>query len=827
MWITFICPSCSAKNYILDGTQGQKMACSACGNILVATGVAHDTGNVPAPAVGAPSVGQRTNPSPRSALLWTLAILCIFLLMSLSSLITWVWIDEIRLKEATAAQAPSESRKPDIEPVVVASLSTSRSDAPPPEAKTLPPVEHNVSVPPAPVKTTSAPPKREPALPAATEEIKKEVKQQTPPPLLEGKGLAIPKAHPRIWWSRERLARARSWLARHRLQPRSDNAWDNGLCYVVTRQPQYARVVIKLMLAFEIPEERLEQVSVDYYRWNDWFPVLFDWTYDAMTEEQRRKLIQRYNHYVEVTSKKPWGGPTMPTNNYYWGYFRNELNWAIATYYESPMARSFLEHALTTRWQKSFTPFAASQARGGVPSEGTQYGRYMLQYPVVPFTTMRLLGRDLFRETDFYRDAIFYMIYGTTPAPTFRKGGQEKPYYQLFPFADDENDGGYPSARSSYYGDFMAAMADEWGEQPVGQYARHWLAGVQPEFSNYVAAVDDPGKQREFGDLPLDYYATSAGYFYLRTRWSPDCTALLLQLGHAPGNSHPHLDQGTFQIWRHARWLSKESTGYSMPFAGSWPTATNAHNGIVFNNRGQANSAPDGPAKILRLESRADYAYAAVDLTPVYRAHKANYPDRDDNPYVGHVVREFLFIRPMETLLVLDRLESTSEKDPANEVVKTFVLHFPEKPQVQGTDSVLGQNGDQALQITTLVPAKPEYEVVDEGDFTGKHYDASFYQYRLEVKDKGQAQSYFLHVLQARDSTGVAIQAQIKDEADGWRVQLDHPTLGHAAVAFKKGMTSTGGAFAYAAKEPPTSLKPLRADVQAIKVTETGPVWGP
>src|SRR5262249_52826950 len=150
------------------------------------------------------------------------------------------------------------------------------------------------------------------------------------------------------------------------------------------------------------------------------------------------------------------------------------------------------------------------------------------------------------------KEAVFYMIYGTTPAPTACKGSG-KLYYQVFPFSDDETDGGHPSATSFYYSDFMAAMADEWRDQPAGQYARHWLARVHPEVSSYVAAVAPPGLQREFNALPLDYYAPSSGYFFLRTGWTPNCTALLLQLGAPPGNSHEHLDQGTFQIWRSGR----------------------------------------------------------------------------------------------------------------------------------------------------------------------------------------------------------------------------------------------------------------------------------
>ncbi|TMQ31489.1 MAG: hypothetical protein E6K70_22630 [Planctomycetota bacterium] len=238
---------------------------------------------------------------------------------------------------------------------------------------------------------------------------------QKPPAPAATNGLTIPKDHPRIWWSPERLEQGRRWLAKTHLQPRADNVWDNALCYVLTRQKAYARPVITAMLAYQIPEERLRQESVDLYRWNDWFPVVFDWTYGAMTPDERQKPIEKYKGYVDGIRNKPWGGPKMPASNYYWGYFRNELNWAIATYHENPMAQTFLEHALSTRWQDSFLPFAAEQAKGGVPAEGTQYGRYMLQYPVVPFTTVRRLGRDLFRETHFYKEATLWLIYATTP----------------------------------------------------------------------------------------------------------------------------------------------------------------------------------------------------------------------------------------------------------------------------------------------------------------------------------------------------------------------------------------------------------------------------
>src|SRR5262249_2922619 len=145
----------------------------------------------------------------------------------------------------------------------------------------------------------------------------------------------------------------------------------------------------------------------------------------------------------------------------------------------------------------------------------------------------------------------------------------------------------------------------------------------------------------------------------------------------------------------------------------------------------------DGPAKVLRLESNSYYSYAAVDLSQVYRAHNSPYPARDDNPYAGSAIREFIFIRPLDALLVLDRLSSSGTATvSAASVTKTFLLHVPNLPTVSG-NSVTEINGNQTLVLTNLLTPAPNYNVVDEGAFTGWHDVASFYQYRIEDTTSG------------------------------------------------------------------------------------------
>src|SRR2546422_744805 len=101
--------------------------------------------------------------------------------------------------------------------------------------------------------------------------------------------LAIPKRHPRIWWTPQRLTAAKKWLLRNHFVPKANDPWGNALCHILTGESTYARAAIKSLMDFSIAEgPLLKGVASDPYRVNDWFPVVYDWTYDAMSMEERR-----------------------------------------------------------------------------------------------------------------------------------------------------------------------------------------------------------------------------------------------------------------------------------------------------------------------------------------------------------------------------------------------------------------------------------------------------------------------------------------------------------------------------------------------------------
>src|SRR2546427_3335920 len=105
-----------------------------------------------------------------------------------------------------------------------------------------------------------------------------------------------------------------------------------------------------------------------------------------------------------------------------------------------------------------------------------------------------------------------------------------------------------------------------------------------------MTATDQPGTDKDYSSLPLDYYGPGMGFLYTRNKWGADATTLLIQMKGVTGTGdHYHEDAGSFQIWRNGQWLSRETTGYGDPLNGfnNGPAlgapAAIAHNVVLFN----------------------------------------------------------------------------------------------------------------------------------------------------------------------------------------------------------------------------------------------------
>ncbi len=661
--------------------------------------------------------------------------------------------------------------------------------------------------------------------------------------------LEIPTAHPRLWWTEERLAGARALFASEPFTPpasvdNADRAMDVALHHLLSGPSgaSSCRLAIDWALSVLV---NTDGVASDIARWEgEGVIVVFDWCFDELTVTEQNTLIERWNTYIATLNDKEWGGIDYEGNNYYLGYWRNTVEWGIASYHENAAAPGFLDYALTTRWEESLRPYLDTEGRGGITQEGSAYGMRTTFYYTLPIISLALLGRDLPNETPFFRELVYWYIYATTPGPTHMLCDGTTPcdLYEVFPFNEDERwyERNLTTNRpQTSFDTYLVPLIAHWAAEPVAGYARRYLEVTgQPVEARFVSYAYPPSAlaavtSRPFDTLPLDYYAAGMGTLYTKSAWADDATAIAVQGLNQVGVGHNHNDEGSFQLWRAGQWLTRESVGYTHLIAGYGGTGevdcanTVGHNGLLSNGagsfgspswHGRSGQAIGRPA-VTRLESRDDYSYMTVDLTPAYQA-SAEWQDRlaeiGGDRRVASMVREFLFIRPLDTLVVFDRIE-TASGSPA-EVSKTFLLHLPTDPVLIDAATVEASAGNQVLRATTLLPAVPTRRVIVEGGTIG--------QYRVELEQVSAGTSYFLNVLQARDTAAANLTLALVDNGASYTLTLVHPTLGSAVVELVKGATSTGGTFGYAAGGAP-SPAPLRTDVQSMSVDTSGPIWTP
>lgn len=608
----------------------------------------------------------------------------------------------------------------------------------------------------------------------------------------------------------------------------SEDPGPKALAYALSGDEEAGRAAVEALMRFDIPEKVLrEGVASDDYRWGAVVPAIYDWCHDLLTEEQRKQFVERYGLIAQAMNAKSWGGPRMPGSNYYNGYMRNGSVFGVAASGESPLAEAALNDALVTRWKNSSLPFYENEAKGGVVGEGSQYDRYNIQYVLWMAEALRTAtGRDILKETNWFREWAYYSIYSTTPTLTYAKGVDD-PYFQRFPFGDCEKWQGHPEV-DDCIGDSMRAIALGYPDEKVGGHAQEYVDLVEPPTGMLGWIIED-GRvvdPEPLEDLPLDYYAPGAGQLFMRSSWKEAAAQVMLQLGVGDKGSHYHLDAGSFQMLRAARWMTKESTGYGHKFNGCTSRDALAHNTVLFNGRGQANAYPDGKPEVIALQVTRDYVHAAVDLTNAYRASRSSRKDRDDNPFCAKVVREFVYLKP-DVLIIFDRMIST-----APDVEKTFVMHFPVQPRFQEKreddlfTGYIAENGGSQCVLQVVYPKAVSYKLVDEGKFEGNRSEEGYYQWRLEASQKGQRDSYFLTVVAALERFDLEPRCQLVEKDDTIGAIVSQPGRKFEVHFRKTPGDSLGRMIVDAAGAYGHSEGNLPAKVQRTWVDADGVHWG-
>jgi len=662
--------------------------------------------------------------------------------------------------------------------------------------------------------------------------------------------LQIPSGHPRLWFGNAtRLAQAQAYFVATPFTPAGgDIQFERALRGLLTASNADCDAAVAHLNGWLVENQGSFRDALRQQ--GEELLAIYDWCHQRLTPAQIATLVARWNGYMDTEIADDFANHGAEANNYWWGRTRNTLMWGIASFGENPRAQEYIDHALDTRFGNWFAAWYQDFGRGGVFPEGADYGVVSLSYPLIPFASAADFGFDAYAQTPYFREAIYAMLYGTTPGPTTISGSYAGGAL-VFPFNDDENfhNGGVINTRE-YLGDFARFMG---ARLPAGGNARHaraWLTQTNAGRRWLLDALGGIGNVSDYNELPLDYFAPGAGVLDSRSSHDANAMQVHLQLN-TPGHiEHRHYDAGSFQIWRKGRWLSRESAGYSdqlRGFMGSGSVDTEhplAHNTLLFEawNTGRWVGSgpivippgqerfenPRGLPNVTRLQHEPQFSFVAVDYSDAYR----NMPDsRVDWPYADKAGREFVFIRPLQALVILDRMRGSADSllpwyngggwllsgphVSADQVRRTFVMHFETLPVASG-NRLSATVGTQTAELITLLPAAPGFRVVDE-DLPG---DEQAGQFRLELDSIGSSESYFLNVVTGYDAGEASLSATLTDNGASWTLALSHPTRGNASLTLIKGMTSSGGSLSIGA-----ATTPLRDDVQGISVSSELPVW--
>ena len=707
--------------------------------------------------------------------------------------------------------------------------------------------------------------------------------------------LDIPSTYPRLWYGNpQRLAQARLYAQTNPVPiptyPNSAKARNRALRSLMTsaspsNDPDCAAAV-RWLQSYDLEASReddednvadpgpcnmdAQSVSCDRARWGGEDAILvYDWCHayvNTLPATEKQRLVTKWNNYISVMNDHPYNWEVQQGNNYYAGYMRNSLLWGITTFGENAAAQGFINAALQTRLENNTAPWAATFGAGGVPAEGPQYGAYQLGYPVIAFQSVRDFGYDAYQKTAFYNDATYYLQYATLPSPTYNAPTNSS-RYELYPFSDiGEND-----ANTAYTSDYANLLALNIVRAPTTARARHakaWLqrTGTQPDWwvkavlsSNATAAGDS--------DMPRDYFASGYGFLYARSASVSPTMALLMSndsVGseESGGSTHDSRIAGAFQLWRNGIWMSRASFGYRgsddaylTGFRGQgrvWADHGLASNMVLFGGPKGATyqmegpvSAKSGRTRMLRLESADAYTYAAVDLKPAYRAPppgNACWLAGDDWPFAEVMIREYVYLRGWDALLIFDRMRSGNAStrppytDPcgssgydgprleADQVVKSFLLHFPGNPTITGNrvsaNTPANQPRQQALDAHILLPQNVAPRIIDERSCCGSSNFRA--QFRMELDQTGSAEGHNLVVVRARDISVQPLDVQFAQAGADLVVTFQRQSE-TATIRLRAGMTSTGGSVQFGTQ----TAQPFYTGVQPMTISDDGPKWQP
>ena len=579
--------------------------------------------------------------------------------------------------------------------------------------------------------------------------------------------------------------------------------------------------------AYEIGKEAAEAIAIienmpatgadvtrRYGRKINILAEIYDWCYDILEDEEKKKIIELCTIYA---SEMEIGWPPSQQGAIVGHaceaqFLRDLMSFAIAVYDERPDVWNYIGG----RFYEEFVPVRDFANKGFFNHQGTNYGYYRHLYDSYAYLLITGMGcEEPYSGEDLVKNS-YTQIYLRRPDGNIFADGDM--------YTDRVAPFGYVNVGAEALLLDFAIGNDEYIKN---EYYRQTLSAnngkVLQSFINdspvlYLILNNPELETKLIYNLPKTMFCPSPiGMMIARTGWqdgikSPVVTAMM-KVGEYQFNNHQHLDSGSFQIY-YKGLLAAESgeyTSYGNLHHNMYTSKSIAHNTMLVYDPSEETGAierknvNDGGQRVVNSYSEfytLDQMLSSNAKTAETSAYEID-PENPDNPEYSYIKgnlteaytdkvsdfkRSFMFLNTGKTdvpgvMVVFDKINSSDKK-----FKKIWLMHSKAKPVTSGNQSVFTNTTDDGyngkMTIDTLLPTVGNTEFYVEGSATSgwsvinrykfdtngwlrekianypatnTSFESEANTYRLEVSPKNPSeQDYFLNVIQVTDADSSA-----------------------------------------------------------------------
>jgi hypothetical protein len=417
--------------------------------------------------------------------------------------------------------------------------------------------------------------------------------------------------------------------------------------------------------------------------------LVYDHCFATLTDAQKARWITYANQAVWnvwhpdaatwAGEAHPWNGWSIdnPYNNYHYSFLRATMLLGLATYGESPEAAAMVDLFRKDKLAKLVAAFD-DNLRGGGSREGTGYGTsFKTLFELYDFWEATT-GERVWDLTGHTRVSLAHFMHATVPTMD-----------RIAPIGDHARDS--TAAFFDYHRELVLVMQHLVGADPLADVAQTFLEGVSVremgQFFEYVwdfLYADGAHAKVPLTRLARTYYGPGTGVTFFRSAWANDATWGALIAGPYT-ESHAHHDQGSLLFYK-GGWLGYDA---NISSASGIQQGEELHNLVRLVQGGSTLRMQESksPGVTVSLADASDVLYWAGKLDALYGL-----------PSVTRVEREVVFVKPLETFVVFDRIE-------ADVTSSAWQLNSPVAPTEAGGKWSVAGAGNTGLELFVLRPS--------------------------------------------------------------------------------------------------------------------------